>query len=169
MKDRLKEEEKACTEITGYFKRKGLGNFKYVTTRIDKGTLSGIVYDVEVLSGMTGVILKLYPKITDVLLSYSKEETADLDRYIKEKGTIEGFNPKHRYSKANSVAEIIAGRKYNYVLYREDKGIISKTQMIREMPEELFNMTWYCRKPRNGMPCGSCHTCKKVAKSKKQL
>lgn len=167
MTARLKEEKVACDKVIEYFKKQGYHNFKYVETFFQKGTVTGIVYDVEALSGITGIILKLYPRITDVLLSYSKEETAELDTYIKNHGKIDGFNPKHRYSIANQVVETLTKRKFNYVFYKEDKGIISKKKMIEEMPQELFEMTWYCRSPVKGKPCGSCHTCRKVKKATK--
>ena len=169
MKARLKEEGEACKRIIEYFRTHGLGNYKYVTTTLDKGTLSGIVYDVEVLSGLTGIILKLYPKITNVLLSYSREETSDLNLHIKMGRPMSEFNPKHRYSIANKVVEVLSKRQFNYVFYKDkDGGLISKAQMMAEMPQELFEMTWYCRSPRQGKPCGSCHTCKKVAAGKKK-
>ena len=161
---RLSEEKAACDRITKYFKDSGLHNFKYEETVFNKGTLRGIVYDVEALSGITGLILKMHPKIKNVLLSYCREETSELDLYVAKNGSITGFNPKHRYSVANHIAETLARRSFNYILYREGRGIMSKEQMIKEMPKELFEMTWYCRKPVNGETCGSCHTCRKIKK-----
>lgn len=37
---------------------------------------------------------------------------------------------------------------------------ITKIKMIRDMPQELLDLTWSCRKPRNGNPCGHCHACR---------
>ena len=44
---------------------------------------------------------------------------------------------------------------------------ISKTDMLREMPSELINITWTCRTPKiDGSPCGVCHACKDLKKAK---
>jgi len=36
---------------------------------------------------------------------------------------------------------------------------VSKEQMMQDMPQPLLNMTWSCRKPKNGVPCGKCRSC----------
>jgi 7-cyano-7-deazaguanine synthase in queuosine biosynthesis len=36
---------------------------------------------------------------------------------------------------------------------------IYKKDMIREMPKELFDLTWSCRRSRNNIPCNKCHAC----------
>jgi 7-cyano-7-deazaguanine synthase in queuosine biosynthesis len=36
---------------------------------------------------------------------------------------------------------------------------IYKEDMIREMPKELLDLTWSCRKSTNGVPCNKCHAC----------
>lgn len=37
---------------------------------------------------------------------------------------------------------------------------ITKEEMIQEMPKDLLELTWSCRRPDNGNPCGHCHACK---------
>ena len=39
---------------------------------------------------------------------------------------------------------------------------ITKAQMIAEMPRELLNLTWSCRRPKGENPCGKCHACKEI-------
>jgi len=39
---------------------------------------------------------------------------------------------------------------------------ITKTQIIKEMPKELLDLTWSCRHPENGKPCKRCHACIEV-------
>jgi 7-cyano-7-deazaguanine synthase in queuosine biosynthesis len=166
MRARLEKEKTACDNILEYFRKNGLTNFSYIETGLQKGTFNKRIYDVEALSGMTGVILKTYPTITTVLLSYCREETAPLANHLHGGGTVKDFDPKHRYSISNHVVETIAQKQYEYLVYLDkNEYLVSKKQMIHEMPQELFEMTWYCRRPKNGNPCGGCHTCKKVKRA----
>ena len=169
LQKRLKEEKNACDSILAYLRKEGLTNFEYVETGMQKGTFQKRTLDIEMLSGMASVIVKAYPEINTILLPYSKEETADLDNHYKSGEDINTFNPTHRYRKVNQVMELWTERKFDYLFYREDGGIISKQKMMEEMPEELFDMTWYCRRPKNGQVCGRCHTCKKVRRAKENL
>lgn len=47
--------------------------------------------------------------------------------------------------------------KIEYVLM--DLGMYKK-DIYLGLPEELWNMSWSCRTPRSGKPCGRCHACK---------
>jgi len=168
LKRRLKEEKEACDKIIAFLRKEGLKNFKYIETGMQKGTMQGKTMDVEMLSGMTGIALKLAPTVTDILLSYCQEETAELHKHLLAGKEIKDFDPKHRYSIVNKVVETLTQRNFNYICYRDEKGgLLSKKAMIKEMPRELFAMTWYCRKPVNGKPCGVCHTCRKVKNATK--
>ena len=163
LKRRLNEEKAACDKIIAFLKKEGFKNFKYIETGMQKGTMVGKTMDVEMLSGMTGIALKLAPTVTDVLLSYCQEETPELHKHLLAGKEIKDFDPKHRYSIVNKVVETLTQRQFNYVCYRDENGgLLSKKQMIKEMPRELFEMTWYCRRPVNGKVCGVCHTCRKV-------
>ena len=35
-------------------------------------------------------------------------------------------------------------------------------QILADMPPELIEMCWWCRKPKDGQPCHACSTCKVV-------
>ncbi len=48
-----------------------------------------------------------------------------------------------------------------------DDGDVTKADIIREMPNELVDMTWSCRHPKDDSPCGECHACLEVKKKKK--
>jgi 7-cyano-7-deazaguanine synthase in queuosine biosynthesis len=37
---------------------------------------------------------------------------------------------------------------------------IRKTDILQELPQELIDLTWSCRKPVNDEPCGKCGSCK---------
>lgn len=163
LKRRLTQEKNACDNVLNYFRSVGLNNFRYVETGIQRGTLQGKILDIELLSANTGVALKLNPSAKTLLLPYCKEETSALDVHLKGGGTIETYDHNHRYWKVNQVYELLAGRELQYHFYRSPDGrLLSKREMIQEMPKELFEKTWYCRRPREGEVCGKCHTCRKV-------
>jgi len=163
---RKKEEKTACEKILKYLKNQGLVNFMYVETGLQKGNLKATTLDIELLSGLSNVIVKSYPSIKNILWSYCKEETSDLDNHYISGGNLENYKNSHRYWKVVKTMEIMTGRVFSNIIYpdKKTKGIFSKKQMIEEMPKELFEMTWYCRTPINGKVCGECHTCKKVNK-----
>ena len=37
-----------------------------------------------------------------------------------------------------------------------------RTAILGDMPPELIEMSWWCRKPDNGKPCHTCNTCRVV-------
>lgn len=39
---------------------------------------------------------------------------------------------------------------------------LSKRDIIRAMPSELFRLTWWCRRPNSGAPCHVCYNCRLV-------
>jgi 7-cyano-7-deazaguanine synthase in queuosine biosynthesis len=56
------------------------------------------------------------------------------------------------------------GRNINFV-YKLTS--MTKQQVIETMPEELFELCWYCRTPHNNRKCGNCMTCKAVERARK--
>ncbi len=165
LQKRLKEEKAAVTKILAYLKRQGLTNFIYVETGMQRGTLKGRVLDIEMLSGISSIVVKNHPTVKNILLSYCAEECKELWGHMMDE-EIDTFDPSHRYSRINRVLEILTQRNFSYICYRgSDGGLLSKKEMISLMPDELFGMTWFCRRPAAGKPCGKCHTCKKVRKA----
>jgi 7-cyano-7-deazaguanine synthase in queuosine biosynthesis len=43
----------------------------------------------------------------------------------------------------------------------------TKPEMIRNMPKNLYDLTWSCRKPIDNKPCGSCHSCREKIEATK--
>ncbi len=165
LKNRLKEEKKACDDIIKYLTDHGLDNFKYVETGIQKGTLRGRILDIELLAGQTAIVVKMHPSVKDILLSYCAEESPPLHKHLKTH-EVDTFDPSHRYTRINRVMEILTERNFNYICYRgKDGGLMSKKEMIHSMPKKLFELTWYCRRPIKGNPCKMCHTCRKVKRA----
>ena len=64
------------------------------------------------------------------------------------------------HEKRKQLVEIIVKKEVNFTFPILKK---SKQTIIRELPNDLFKLTWYCRKPTpDGKTCGNCHTCKAV-------
>lgn len=144
-------EKQAVTNILNWCIRNGMGNFKYIESTFDYGTLGYLVKDLEVIGFLTGVILRHpgHQKITDVILPMHKSEMARFP----------GDSYQRAHHKRKVLAETVAMREVNFTFPIID---MTKKQIIEGLPEELFKMTWYCRRPRKGEPCGKCHTCLQV-------
>lgn len=42
---------------------------------------------------------------------------------------------------------------------------LSKKDIIQDIPKELFDMVWYCRRSDEGKPCGRCRSCKDIQRA----
>jgi len=159
----------ATNQILKYFNDNNLGTFKYVNTGFHYGNAGYIVKDVEVIAFMSSVILRNpeFSNIKEIAISANSED--------------ETTNP-------NDISMIRRGKILDAILPSNSNinltyPIIhmSKREIIDDMPEELFKMTWFCRKPiyfnKDGVHisgymqdeqvdswkvCGSCRTCKQV-------
>lgn len=161
---RREVEAKACKDILKYFKQNGLKNFEYVETEFSRKGVKGKIYDIEPLYFMAGMVIRAYKDIKNVYIPICKEELSGSWGDLLKKG-----KPWSEY-------EDKGGRFYKSMLYcttYSDKNLtfqtpyynVTKRQMINEMPKELFDMIWYCRRPQGGKPCKSCFNCKRVRKA----
>lgn len=39
---------------------------------------------------------------------------------------------------------------------------LTKAEVVRDLPADLREACWWCRRPRNGKPCHNCMTCRQV-------
>jgi 7-cyano-7-deazaguanine synthase in queuosine biosynthesis len=143
--------EKAATAATlNYFKKVGLTNYKYVESGFDYGTIGYLIYDVEIIGFLTGVVLRnpRYSNLDRVIVSVNANDPTGRD--------INNF----RRSRANLYAESVSGKsiKWEYPMIH-----MTKEEIIGKMPKELALSCWWCRRPKSsGKPCGSCPPCKEV-------
>lgn len=167
--NRVIPENIAVSQILKYFNDNGLNTYKYINTGFHYGNAGYIVKDVEVIAFMSSVILRNpnFSNIKEIAISANSED--------------ETTNP-------NDISMIRRGKILDAIL-PTDSNIkltypiihMSKKEIIEDMPEELFQMTWFCRKPiyfnKDGIHieaymkdeqvdswkvCGSCRTCKQV-------
>lgn len=162
-RSRREVEKKATDAVLAYIKDKGFTNFQYVETQFLRDGIPGLVFDLEVIYFLTGLILRQRKSIKTVLMPRCLEEFSSarqLQAHLQLPGrTLSNFAGGHRIASAIAISNLLAKRRLEYISPYQQ---VSKAQMIEQMPPELFNLTWYCRKPVNGLPCGTCFNCERV-------
>lgn len=161
---RREVEKQATDAILAYFRKQGWTNFDYVETEFSRKGLSSLLYDIEVVFCMGGLAMKRFRKVHTVIMSRCLEEfngNHGLKRHFKNKdATLNNFDdPRNRVSVAIQAIQLLSYRKINIISPYQHKP---KAEMIKEMPPELFALTWYCRSPVSGKPCGKCFNCRRV-------
>jgi len=153
-------EEAAVDNILDWHKERGHSNFRLEKTGLDQGTLPRTM-DTYVLMFMVGLLLRRrkYRGIKYMLVGAPWDEEERLGREELERRRARG--EKTRVSVFGETSQELAFRsdvEMIYPLYGK-----TKKQIIRELPDELMNLVWYCRRPLNdGVVCGRCHTCRQV-------
>lgn len=151
------QEKRAASACIDYFKSTGLKNFVYLESSFDYGNLDFLIYDVELIGFITGMILRnpAHKSIERVIVSVNAEDPTGQD-----------INTPRRVS-ANGLAEQVAGRKieWEYPFIH-----MTKKEIMEDMPPELLKRTWWCRRPqKNNMPCKACNSCKSTLEVVKSL
>jgi 7-cyano-7-deazaguanine synthase in queuosine biosynthesis len=146
-------ERMAVRNILNWLKENGYDNFEYVETTYIQPKKFYIQYDLFFYLGYsTPVLFNTYRTLRYVLRSTI---SSDLDQ---------AHNLRER--RAEIVCFTILGYMPRWV---KENHKNSKKDEIKKMPKELFDLTWWCRKPNKNKPCHKCHTCKIVDKALKQL
>lgn len=149
---RLEYEKKAVYNILNYLKLHSYTNFKFVTTKLDYGTLNYRVLDMYPISFFTGVVIRKFKDIKYVIQPLC----------LTELNWLNSSNP-NRYLEMSADREAIVNtvgkRKMEY-LFPIIK--MTKHEVIKSLPKDLYQLVWYCRKPLGGKPCRDCHTCIQV-------
>jgi len=159
-------EKNASDNILNYFKSIGLNNFILCSSTFDRTGIKGTLDDIINIGYMSGLILlnkTLYPNIKNILLSYCYEETPIIRKHLLNGHDIKTLNIVHRTGRFIRLIELVSLRKFNFLIPYMNK---TKQDMINEMPEELFKLTWFCRFPINNKPCQKCFNCKRVLNPK---
>lgn len=148
--NRTKSELVAVRSVMGWFRENRLTNFTYLESAYDYGTISPIIYDVEIIGFQTGVILRASSRqrVKTVVWPSNAEDVSIT-------------NPTHyRVRHRRELAELVAKRKLDW--YYPIRNL-RKEDIIRDIPDELFRRSWYCRRPTpNGSRCHQCRTCLQV-------
>lgn len=153
---RHEEETRSVDAILQWLVDNNLANFQYKHTTFNYGNNTYLIPDKEIIGFLTGVVVrpKAFKNITKVIISSSKDDTANIEYYVRsEQRRIQIMN--------------VTARKELKLLYPIKN--LTRTEMIRRLPVGLFELIWYCRKPVEGKPCKECKTCKQMEASKKEI
>lgn len=147
--NRWSYEKKAVNHSLSFFRNNGMKNFVYVETEFDYGTVNHLIYDVELIGFLTGLVLRnpRYSSIKKVVVSVNKDDPSGRDL------------SSPRRVVANSLATTVIGREIDFVYPHIN---MTKKQIIDDMPQDLLSGLWWCRVPKNGNKCGSCKPCKEI-------
>jgi 7-cyano-7-deazaguanine synthase in queuosine biosynthesis len=148
--DRWRYERQAVIKILEYFNKVGLSKYKFIESGFDYGTLNYLIYDVEVIGFLSGVVLRnpKHKNIDRVVVSVNANDPTGRD--------INNF----RRTQANAYTELVAGKsiQWEYPMIH-----MEKSELIKKMPPELVKACWWCRRPQqNGKACGYCRSCKET-------
>lgn len=150
---RWEAESKAIKAQREWFARHGY-SFIYHETGFDYGTIRKFTRDINITAFTAGFVLIGYPTVSKAVISSS----ADDERRL---GTDPAIQARRR-----QLTELMAGRQLGWLSPSIRKP---KTQVMAEMPPDLLSLCWYCRRPREGKPCGQCRTCREVAAGREAM
>ncbi len=144
---RYPNEAEAVDRILQWFRDHGLGHFDFIETGFDYGTSRAGVYDIEVIGFMNAVVLrgKCYKDVDTILVSASENDMNLRNisvRQERREAVIRLMNPEREVTFAWPIKHL------------------SREAMTTQIPPDLYALTWSCRRPRNGEPCGTCHACR---------
>ncbi len=145
-------EYEATQKALEWVKGKGLDRFQYIETGIDFTGITYAMWDLMLVGFWEGSILRTYKRINTLVITGSQTG-------------IEGGGARWRRitNVRKTVAQAIAGRPLHWIMPNGQK---SKGQVLQEIPQELRDITWFCRTPTSeGEPCGRCGTCRRVFSS----
>lgn len=151
-------EKKAVKDILRWLDNNGYKNrYEYYESSFAYGDIKNITYDIITTSYFVGVLLKdsRYKKIKYVISSTNSEEAGT--------GNLEEIKNLKKRADRLALIKLIAERddiEYKFPIYK-----MTKPDILKAMPPELFKLCWYCRRPaKGGKTCGQCFTCKTVIK-----
>lgn len=104
-------------------------------------------YDIDLVFFVGSVIATKLPGLTGIACGYNN---GDLINDINKDTKCTGYDICRVYSK----------KFYNIFKDPLEPGIYkNKIDMINELPKDLFELTWSCRRPIVDKPCGICRSC----------
>lgn len=153
---RAELEGKAVDKALEYFKANGLTNFEFHRSLFDYGTVKILAYDIILTAFFGGCLLrsKKYKDVKYILGTSPKHAFPNGQR---DKSSVDRTNRKEE------ILNFAAHREKNYYQWKYVIKDKTKQEMLNEMPKELVDNIWYCRRPVEGKPCGECITCLQVA------
>ena len=142
-------EARAVRLVASWLRDHRLRAFTLLESGYDHGNLGRLPYDVEVLGFLTGVVLRdpSRRKIDTVVVSANSADASVTAPTTS------------RIVRRRQLAEAMVGRRLNWWI---PFAHMTKAQMIAELPAELLELCWWCRRPQGTMPCRRCRTCREI-------
>jgi len=135
---RWEEEKEACKKIVEYCK-KNFRDFEYSESLFEFSGFRNVSWDADI--ALVVVIM-----VARNILGFKR---------IVSGPTKSDFNPHLPRFKA-----LIYPIDYIYDTPLHPSEDKTKGDMYKEMPKELSKLTWSCRQPNDGKPCGICRSCR---------
>ncbi len=151
-------EDEAVRKFLLWLNAQGFTNYEYVEHTLGIEQSTPRMWDSSILAFMTAALLT-NPKYKGVKTIVSNTPR---DEYLRL-----GANLQTRVQKSAKIRQATNAKSYNVVKPLETKF---KKEIIEELPKELLELAWYCRKPTSdGGTCHTCHTCKQVDKAMEDI
>jgi 7-cyano-7-deazaguanine synthase in queuosine biosynthesis len=151
---RTKKEKEAVDAVLKYFKDNDLTNYKYIETKgyvLPKGVSS--VQAIEMVGYFTGIILRSYKNIKNVVICANSEDLIQ--------GQLYNIRSTTRFNIVNATSRGVEVT-YLYPIKHMTKGEIADA-----LPTELLSLCFYCRRPDvEGNSCGECQPCINIRKNR---
>lgn len=156
---RHEQESRAVKDVLNWLSENGMDNYEYIETTVDIRELGVKPVDHQMIAFLTGIIL-LNPKYKTIkysILSTPKDEPERLGKSINRI-----WQDAAEIRRMPSLTVNKKPRDIKVVQPIKDKY---KSELIAELPQELLELYFSCRTPKQGEPCGKCHTCKQINRS----
>jgi len=162
-KNRAVKEQKQTLKILEWFKSKGLTNFEfhlseYPFEKYPRYDLVGTSTIAAYYMMSNGI------KPTEVYLPLWHKELVNTKVFndIKPDGDLVAIKQGNRYWQSINLWRTILNDyslKFSCPHFKK-----TKTEMIREMPNDLLKLAWFCRTPKLGDDgiCGKCDSCNAI-------
>jgi hypothetical protein len=142
-------EAAAVANTLKWFQDNGYSNFKYIETTYEQPDECFIPLDVYLYIGyMTPMIFRSYRGLKYLLRPAVKDDYPEGTTY-----------PLPREIDAEKICAILLNKMPISLMPNLNK---TKKEEIAELPIELFNLSWWCRRPIQEQNCHKCKTCKVV-------
>lgn len=148
---RAQQESIAAEAVVRWLHNHGLRHFDYLESSFDATGWGFVAHDSDILTCLSALLLTkpAHRGIEKIIVPMNKDELAEL-------GETFVANRERR----QALGELLSYRRKLEYLF--PIATMTKLEIIRDMPSDLFERTWYCRTPRDGSPCHLCHTCRLV-------
>lgn len=154
VEDRWKEELESTKKIVEYCKK--IRNFSYSQSEWGFYFKSYLGWDIDLVAFTAAQIIPNifhYGKVTLVTgrVKEDDESSTSLSQTQYTQALWEAAIKKHERRVEKEISKPIRH--------------MCKKEIIQDIPKELFDMVWYCRKSNEGKPCGRCRSCKDMKKA----